>query len=87
MEEPREEELPGQHNATSGQNATLPTAHPLDVSAQPPLVAATYVAAGAPLPNAPSLGGGADGVDGATVRFLLAQSLLERQKQQAAQSR
>ena len=47
VEEPREEELPVKHNATSGQNATPPwgvrPAHPLDVSAQPPLVAATCV--------------------------------------------
>ena len=47
VEEPREEELPVKHNATSGQIATLPwgvpPAHPLDVSAQPLLVAATCV--------------------------------------------
>ena len=35
--------------------------------------------------NAPPLGGGAVGVDGATVRFLLVQSLLERQQQEAAE--
>ena len=91
VEEPREEELAEQHNATSGQNATPPwgvrSPHPLDVSAQPPLVAATCVAAGVPVLNAPSLGGGADGVDGATVRFLLVQSQLERQKQEAAEKR
>ena len=43
-------------------------------SAQPPQVAATFVAAGVPLLNLPSLGGGADGVDGATVRVLTAAS-------------
>ena len=52
VEEPREEELPVKHNATSGQNATPPwglrPAHPFDVSEQP-LVAATCVAAGVPL--------------------------------------
>ena len=59
VEELREEELPVKHNATSGQNATPPRgvrpAHPLDVSAQPPLVAAACVAAGVLLLGVPPL--------------------------------
>ena len=64
VEEPWEEELPVKHNATSGQNATPPwgvrPAHPLDVSVQPPLVAAACVAAGLPSLSSAALGG--DGV-------------------------
>ena len=61
VEEPREVELPVKHNATSGPIATPPwgvrPAHPLDVSAQPPLVAATCVAAGVPSPGCAIVGG------------------------------
>ena len=93
VEEPREEELPVKHNATSGQNATPPwgvrPAHPLDVSAQPPLVAATCVAAGAPLLAVPSLGGG-DAIDDTSVQFLLEMALLspaEVEQQRRAERR
>ena len=88
VEEPREEELPVEHKATSGQIATLPwgvrPAHPLDVSAQPPLVAATCVAAGVPSLSSPALGGDCS-LDSATVSFLVrlavgAQAELDRRK-------
>ena len=88
VEEPWEEELPVKHNATSGQNATLPwgvrPAHPLDVSVQPPLVAATCVAAGVPSLSSPALGGDCS-LDRYTVSFLVrlavgAQAELDRRK-------
>ena len=88
VEEPWEEELPVKHNATSGQNATPPwgvrPAHPLDVSVQPPLVAATCVAAGVPSLSSPALGGDCS-LDSATVSFLVrlavgAQAELDRRK-------
>ena len=88
VEEPREEKLPVEHKATSGQIATPPwgvrPAHPLDVSAQPPLVAATCVAAGVPSLSSPALGGDCS-LDSATVSFLVrlavgAQAELDRRK-------
>ena len=88
VEEPREEELPVVHKATSGQIATPPwgvrPAHPLDVSAQPPLVAATCVAAGVPSLSSPALCGDCS-LDSATVSFLVrlavgAQAELDRRK-------
>ena len=88
VEEPREEELPVEYKATSGQIATPPwgvrPAHPLDVYAQPPLVAATCVAAGVPSLSSPALGGDCS-LDCATVSFLVrlavgAQAELDRRK-------
>ena len=76
------------HNATSGQNATPPwgvrPAHPLDVSVQPPLVAATCVAAGVPSLSSLALGGDCS-LDSYTVSFLVrlavgAQAELDRRK-------
>ena len=92
VEEPREEELPVKHNATSGQNATPPwgvrPAHPLDVSEQPPLVAATCVAAGFPLLGVPSLADApAEAIDGRTLRYLLKVNLARKKKEEEEQER
>ena len=92
VEEPREEELPVKHNATSGQNATPPwgvrPAHPLDVSEQPPLVAATCVAAGVPLLGVPSLADApAEAIDGRTLRYLLKVNLARKKKEEEEQER
>ena len=75
------------HNATGGQDATPPwgvrPAHPLDVSAQPPLVAATCVAAGVPLLGVPSLGDApAEAIDGRTLRYLLKVNLTRKKKEE-----
>ena len=87
VEEPREEELSVKHNATSGQIATplwgVRPAHPLDVSAQPPLVAATCVTAGVPLLGVPSLADApAEAIDGRTLRYLLKVNLVRKKNEE-----
>ena len=75
------------HNATSGQIATTPwgvrPAHPLDVSAQQLLVAATCVAAGIPLLGVPSLvDAPAEAIDGRTLRNLLKVNLARKKNEE-----
>ena len=70
VEEPREEEL---------RHWGVRPAHPLDVSAQPPLVAGTCVAAGVPLLGVPSLADApAEAIDGRTLRYLLKANLARK---------